>query len=261
MRLPFINQRAIIFALMLALICLSWFGAHAVVQAQAKLPRPNGHVNDLAEVLDAATRDRLEKILDNLQKRTELNFVIAIAKTASSENLYDYSLRIANDWNLGAPDGSDKSVLLIVAADNGKFFAQATRPARTYLPEGLMGPMGARMRGRLEKAAFGEGLLIGIRAFADGVGEAHNFTFAELDHPPAENLIAEQQRPRTVASPETQPTETPVARPTETPTAQPAETPAALPTETPVARPTETPKAEPTAVALDNASPQPSATP
>jgi tetratricopeptide (TPR) repeat protein len=262
MKLPFINQRAIIFALMLALICLSWFGGRAVVQAQAKLPRPNGHVNDLAEVLDAATRDRLEKILDNLQKRTELNFVIATVKTASSEDLYDYSLRVANDWNLGAPGGADKSVLLVVAADNGKFFTQATRSARAYLPEGLIGTMGQRMRARLEKAAYGEGLLIGVRAFADGVGEARNFTFAELDHPPAENLIAEQQRPRTIASPEAQPTETPVARPTETPAAQPTETPNALPTETPKARPTETPKAEPTAtVALANASQQPSATP
>src|SRR6266478_126997 len=229
MKLPFINRRAIIFALMLALICLSWFGAHAVVHAQARLPRPNGHVNDLAEVLDAATRDRLEKILDNLQKRTELNFVIATVKTASSEDLYDYSLRVANDWNLGAPAGADKSVLLVVAADNGRFFTQATRSARTYLPEGLIGTMGQRMRARLEKGAYGEGLLIGVRAFADGVGEARNFTFAELDHPPAENLIAEQQRPRTIASPE--------------------------------AQPSETPKAEPTAVAPANASPQPSATP
>src|SRR6266403_1163685 len=246
MKLPFINQRAIIFALMLALICLSWFGSRAVVQAQARLPRPNGHVNDLAEVLDAATRDRLEKILDNLQKRTELNFVIATVKTASSEDLYDYSLRVANDWDLGAPAGADKSVLLVVAADNGRFFTQATRSARTYLPEGLIGTMGQRMRARLEKGAYGEGLLIGVRAFADGVGEARNFTFAELDHPPAENLIAEQQRPRTIASPEAQPSEAPVARPTETPKAQP----------------TETPKAEPTAtVALANESPQPSATP
>ena len=261
MKLPFINRRAIIFALMLALICLSWFGAHAVVHAQARLPRPNGHVNDLAEVLDAATRDRLEKILDNLQKRTELNFVIATVKTASSEDLYDYSLRVANDWDLGAPAGADKSVLLVVAADNGRFFTQATRSARTYLPEGLIGTMGQRMRARLEKGAYGEGLLIGVRAFADGVGEARNFTFAELDHPPAENLIAEQQRPRTIASPEAQPSEAPVARPTETPTAQPTETPNALPTETPKAQPTETPKAEPTAVAPANASPQPSATP
>ncbi|HXM51545.1 MAG TPA: TPM domain-containing protein [Pyrinomonadaceae bacterium] len=270
MKLPFINQRAIIFALMLALICLSWFGSRAVVQAQARLPRPNGHVNDLAEVLDAATRDRLEKILDNLQKRTELNFVIATVKTASSEDLYDYSLRVANDWDLGAPAGADKSVLLVVAADNGRFFTQATRSARTYLPEGLIGTMGQRMRARLEKGAYGEGLLIGVRAFADGVGEARNFTFAELDHPPAENLIAKQQRPRTIASPEAQPSETPVARPTEAPVARPTETPAAqstetpnaLPTETPKAQPTEPPKAEPTAtVALANASPQPSATP
>jgi tetratricopeptide (TPR) repeat protein len=262
MKLPFINQRAIVFALMLAILWLGRFGADAGVHAQTKLPRPSGHVNDLAEVLDSATRDRLEKVLDNLKQRTEVNFVIAIVKTTGSEDLYDYSLRIANDWDLGAPGGSNKSVLLVVAGDNGKFFTQATRSARAYLPEGTIGAMGQRMRARLEKAAYGEGLVIGVRAFADGVGEAHNFTFAELDQHPAENLIAEQQRPRTVASPTAPPSETSTAQPSETPLAQPSGTPTARPTETPTAQPTETPKAEPTTtVAPASESPQPSATP
>jgi tetratricopeptide (TPR) repeat protein len=244
MQLPFINQRAIVLVLILSITALFWSGTNAGVSAQEKLPKPSGHINDFAAVLDAATKDRLEKILENLKQRTQVDFVIATVKTAGSEDLYDYSLRIANEWNLGAPAGSNKSVLLLIAADNGKFFTQATRPARTYLPEGLIGNMGQRMRPKLETAGYSEGLLTGIRAFADGVGEIHNFTFADLDQHAAENLIVEQQRPRTVQSPPAQPTETPTA------------------TETPAARATETPTPEPTAtVAAVAESPQPTATP
>ncbi|HMG73943.1 MAG TPA: TPM domain-containing protein [Pyrinomonadaceae bacterium] len=246
MQLPFINHRAIVLVVILFVTALFWSATNAGVSAQDRLPRPTGHINDFAAVLDAATMDRLEKILENLKQRTQVDLVIAIVKSAGAEDLYDYSLRIANDWNVGAPAGSNKSVLLLVAADNGKFFTQATRAARTYLPDGLIGNVGQRMRPKLESAAYGEGLLIGIRAFATGVGELHSFTFADLDQHSAGNLIVEQQRPRTVASPAAQPTETPVASPTETP----------------ATRATETPTPETTAtVAAVVESPQPSATP
>src|SRR2546422_7181529 len=108
MKLPFINQRAIVLVLIISLITLFWFGATAGVSAQAKLPKPNGHVNDFGEVLDAATKDRLEKVLENLKQRTEIDFVIATVKSAGSEDLYDYSLRIANDWKIGSPSSLHK---------------------------------------------------------------------------------------------------------------------------------------------------------
>src|SRR5258708_40151645 len=97
MRLPFINQRAIIFVLILSLIALCWFGANVGVQAQAKLPAASGHVTDFAEVLDAPTRDRLEKVLHNLKQRTGIDFVISTANSTDSEKPYEALLRIARD--------------------------------------------------------------------------------------------------------------------------------------------------------------------
>jgi uncharacterized membrane protein YgcG/tetratricopeptide (TPR) repeat protein len=266
MKLPFINQRAMVLVLILSLITLFWFSATTGVSAQAKLPKPNGHVNDFAEVLDAATKARLEQVLENLKQRTGIDFVIATVKSGGSEDLYDYSLRVANDWKVGAPASLNKSVLLLVAADTGKFFTQATRSARVDLPDGLIGNMGQRMGPKIASAGYSEGLLAGIKTFADGVGEVHNFAFADLDQraaekSTAENLIAVQQRPRTVASPASA-TETPVAQPTETPAAQPTETPVARPTETPLAQPTETATPESRPTVAPTAEPtQPAATP
>jgi uncharacterized membrane protein YgcG len=114
MKLPFINQRVIIFVLMLSLISLGWFGANVGVHAQTKLPAASGHVNDFAEVLDATTRARLEKVLDNLKQRTGIDFVIATVKSTGSEKLYDYSLRIARDWDVGVMTSPKKSVLLTI---------------------------------------------------------------------------------------------------------------------------------------------------
>ena len=247
MKLFFINRRAVILVLTLSLAASFWFGAHAGVHAQEQLAKQSGRVNDLAAVLDATTGPRLEKVLVNLEQRTGIDFVIVTVKSTGSEDLYDYSLRIAKDWSIGVPTSPKKSILLVIAGDNGKFLAQISKGARTDLPDGLMGEMGQRMRAKIESAGFSEGLLSGIKTLADGLGERNNFSFADLDRHPVENLIAEQQRPRTIQSPTAESTATPAARVTETPAAPATATPAPQATETPTTQPTETPKPEATA--------------
>ena len=69
---------------------------------EATLPPPHGHVNDFAGVIDTDTQQRLNNILDSLKQRTGINFVIATVKTAGDQDLYEYSLRVINDWNLGS---------------------------------------------------------------------------------------------------------------------------------------------------------------
>lgn len=108
MKLPLINQRTIIFVVILAIISLFWFGTNPGARAQGRFPKPSGHVNDFADVLDATTRQRLEKVLENLKERTGIDFVIATVKSSGAEDLYDYSLRIANEWNIGVSTSPKK---------------------------------------------------------------------------------------------------------------------------------------------------------
>lgn len=261
MKVSLINQRAIVFVTILSIIVLFWFGANPRARAQERLTKPAGHVSDFADLLDAATKQRLEKVLDNLKRRADVNFVIVAVKSAGTEDLFDYSLRIANDWTIGAPASADKSVLLVLAADNGKFFAQISKGARADLPDGLIGEMGQRMRRKIESAGYNQGLVTGIETFANGLGERHNFTFAELDADTTESLVARQQRPRTVGSPAPQPperaTETPAETPTQTPTPEPAASVAPAPTIAESPQPTATPETSPTPAAQPAETPQP----
>jgi tetratricopeptide (TPR) repeat protein len=261
MKLPFINQRAIVFVAILSITVLSWFGANARVPAQERLPKPTGHVNDFADVLDEATKQRLEKALESLKQRTDVNFVIATVKSAGTEELYDYSLRIANDWTIGAPASANKSILLVLAADNGKFFAQISKGVRAALPDGLIGDMGQRMRRTIESAGYSQGLLTGVQTFANGLGERHNFTFADLDVHPDENQITQQQRPRTVESPAAQQTDKATERAAETPTAEPTSSAAPAPAVAESPQPTATPEASPTPPVQPSETPQAATTP
>jgi tetratricopeptide (TPR) repeat protein len=254
------NWRAAIFSLVLAAVSLSQ--VFTIGLAQDKLPQPSGHLNDFASVIDPAAKQRLETILENLKQRSDIDLVVAIVKTAGSEDMYDYSLRVAGEWNTGTRTSPRRSLLLLIAADNGRFFTQFSRAAQTALPDGLIGEMGRRMRPKFESGDYNGGLLAGIQTFATVLGEQHNFTFAQLDPQGGEIAVA-QTRPRTVERIEA-PTDTPTPPPAESSTPGPAPSP--TPVETPSVQPTETPtpdaspSATPTPTAAETPTPSPSAT-
>lgn len=253
------NPRALILSAVLAVVCVAQVFVSA--SAQDKLPAPSGNVNDFAEVVDPATKQRLDTVLQSLKTRTDVDLVIAVVKTAASADMYDYSLRIANEWQVGTRTSPRKTLLMVIAADTGQFFTQFSRAAQTTLPDGLVGEMGRRMRPKFEARDFSGGLVAGVQAFVNGLGEQHNFTFAQLDVPAGDVAIA-QTRPRTVESPS--PADTPAPQPSQSPSPEivPSPTPTATPTETPSATPVPetTPTPEATATPAESPTPSPTMT-
>lgn len=260
------NLRALILSAVLAAVCVGQVLVSA--SAQDKLPAPSGHINDFSEVVDPATKQRLETVLQSLKTRTEMDLVIVVVKTAGSADMYDFSLRLANEWQLGTRTSTRKTLLTVIAADTGQFFTQFSRSAQTTLPDGLVGEMGRRMRPRFEARDFSGGLVTGVQAFVNGVGEEHNFTFAQLDVPAGD--VAAVTRPRTVESTPPPDTPTPDAGETPlrigtspTPTATPTETPSTtpVPEATPTPESTATPTPESTATPVAEPSAMPTASP
>ena len=238
---------------------------------------PATHFNDLARIVDAQTRTRLEGVLERLKDKSKIDLYVAVVDTTDGAQVSDYSQRLAREWNVGAKTSRGKSLLLVVSAASKTSFTQYTRGVQTDLPEGVLGEMNNRMNGPLSEGRFTEAVEVGIYAFANAVAEKMGFNVADLEkreitangstqvataaQPVYVSAIdSERIRPRVVGEPakvaepaatppsETptpSPTETPVATPTETPSATPAETPSATPTETPTATPAETPTATP----------------
>jgi tetratricopeptide (TPR) repeat protein len=259
----FINGRAIALVLIASFVALIWCGASSRAQVKRQ-SRPRGHIADEAEVLDSTTKSRIEKVLDNLKQRTEIDFVIVTVKDTGAETLYDYSLHLANDWNIGSMASPNKSLLVLVTTDSGKLFTQVSRSARASLPDGLIGEMGLRIRAKVESGGYGSAVLTGVQAFVNGVGELHNFTFADLDTPGDQQIA--RGRPRVVGTPAPEVAE----KPASTPPPQPSETPAPQPmaTATPEITPAATPTPDVTTTRIrvvetppPTATPEPSLTP
>ncbi|HEU5235713.1 MAG TPA: TPM domain-containing protein, partial [Pyrinomonadaceae bacterium] len=254
MRLPFLNHRTVVAAVLCALL-LVWLGFNAHAGAQGRrIPKRAGHINDSAGVVDAPTKQRLEKILDNLQQKTGIDFVVATVKTAGNEDLYDYSLRVASSWSAG-PASREDSVLLVIASDSGNFLTHVSSTARAKVPDQVINETGKSLREQISSSvAYTTALLAGLKTFVDQLGAKNDFSFASLDPQGGDIQIA--QRPRTITSSTNEPNENPQPTPSANPTPGEASTPQPSPetTTTPLTQPSESP-------ALAGSSPSPSVAP
>lgn len=279
MKVRFLNNRAIVLGV---LLCLVWIALATNPRAGAqgrRIPKRTGHINDFAEVIEGPTRQRLEKVLESLQEKTGIDFVVTTVKTSGNEDLYDYSVRVASSWSVG-PASREDSVLLVVASDSANFLTHVSSSARAKVSDRVIGETGKSLREQIGSSSFTAALLAGIKTFVDQLGAKENFSFATLD-PQGETTVAVRERPRTVESPTAQPSEnpqpTPVATPTPsetappqaspevsaTPLASPSETSAPVesspsPAETPASSPSPAPSETPSVTPAEVATPQPS---
>jgi hypothetical protein len=187
--------------------------------ADLRLARPDHHVCDFARVVDAETQARIENVLALLQARTGINFVVVTISTIGNQDLYDYSLAVAKEWEIGSETSQQKSVLLLIAADSGRFFSLSSRGAQAQVPEGLVGFMGRRMRPMFQTHNYNLGLETGIKSFIDILGQRWNFTYAALDQQRIAKPGASPANSRADANPALQPIDykrVPVSGPTVT---------------------------------------------
>src|SRR4029450_12745214 len=104
----------------LVMLSLALIVACSVFAAGPKYPAYKGHVNDFAGVIDAATKDQLETILLNFEKRTGTQIGVVTMKTLGETPIEDYANGLYRAWGIGAKSGPNKNHaehLLVVTGD------------------------------------------------------------------------------------------------------------------------------------------------
>jgi tetratricopeptide (TPR) repeat protein/uncharacterized membrane protein YgcG len=159
--------------------------------AQTKqLPAPTVHVNDFAGVLDAKTKDRIEKLLENLKQRSQIDFYVATVESTGSQDIFDFSRQLARDWNIGTRTSGAKSLLLVVSAGEKTSFTQFSKSVQNDLPEGVLGEVSQRMRSPLGEGKYSEAVDDGVLHFVNALGQKIGFSLQDIDKPVAVSTSA-----------------------------------------------------------------------
>lgn len=158
-------------------------GARAQTTAQPPIPQPNPPrlVVDYADVIDAATEQRLETILENLQQRAGIEFAVVTVKTIGDRDVFDYGLAIARGWHIGPANGEKEGLLLLVAVDDHKYNIQVSRHLEGDLPDGMTGEVNRRMRPAFREGDYGRGLTEAVNTYVATLGKARGFSIEGID--------------------------------------------------------------------------------
>ncbi|HSS19902.1 MAG TPA: TPM domain-containing protein [Pyrinomonadaceae bacterium] len=151
----------------------------------AQTQGPTGHVNDLAGVVNDATRQQLETILTNLKTKTGIEFDVALVQTTAGKSIDEFSLQLAKDWNVALVNTPRKSLLLVIAVDERTAFTRLSRSVSRDLPEGILGDMSQKMRAAIEAGRFSEGLNAGVHQFVKTLSQKLAFNADELNETPS----------------------------------------------------------------------------
>jgi len=82
-------------------------------------PKPAAYFNDYAGVVSTSTAHRLNQTLEDFEKSTSSQVVVAVFRSLEGESLEDFSIRLAQAWRIGRK-GLDNGVILLVFIDDRK---------------------------------------------------------------------------------------------------------------------------------------------
>ena len=121
----------LILPILLALCC-------SVARAAEKIPpAPRDHFNDYAGIVDPAAARQLNGELDQFERTTSNQIVVAIFPHLESDSsIDDYTVRVAQAWGVGQRDKKNGAVLFIFSNDH-KLFIQVGYGLEGVLPDAL----------------------------------------------------------------------------------------------------------------------------
>jgi uncharacterized protein len=178
------NNRKLAVLSVLALACVLCLavGSARADTGQSPLPAPTGHVNDYANVIDAATKQHLETVLENLKRVAQIEAAVVTVPTTGGQDIFDYSLAVARGWGIGSKTGDHAGFLLLVAINDRKYFTQVSRHLEGDLTDGMAGQIQReRLVPRFREGRYGQGISDTVETYVATLAQKRGFSVEGID--------------------------------------------------------------------------------
>lgn len=96
----------------------------------------NNPVIDEAKILSASDKQAIESKLRSLNDRGLAQAAVVIVPTTNGEDIFDYSMKVADRWKLGKKD-TDQGLLMVVAVNDRKMYILTGYGLEGTIPDAL----------------------------------------------------------------------------------------------------------------------------
>src|SRR5690606_20100755 len=178
-----VRSRAAAFALVLALVA----ALPRPVDAQSRLPRPVGWINDFANVIEPEHERQIQAVIDEVRAKSGGEIVVVTLPSLMGRTRDELALQIGREWGVGRrgepgdPARNTGVVVLVVpeeASPDGRGHAKIETGlgASTFITAAEAGRILDRfMIPRFQQGDYGGGILLGVAALAGEYAERFGF--------------------------------------------------------------------------------------
>ena len=134
------------------------------------VPVSTGHVNDVAHVLPAGTRQWLEAELVRIETQSKVQVAVLTVATLGGDTVDSAAQKVFDAWKMGRK-GEDRGLLVLVAVDDRKVRIQPGYGLEGQLPDARIGAiLDERAVPRLRTGDWAGGIVEGLRGALDVLG-------------------------------------------------------------------------------------------
>jgi uncharacterized protein len=103
--------------------------------------KPVNYVSDFAGVLSSATQDQLNEMCRQVDQKAQAQIAVVTVKSTDGQDIFNYSVDLYQKWGIGQK-GKDRGVLILLAAQDRKYWTTVGYGLEPILPDGKVGGFG-----------------------------------------------------------------------------------------------------------------------
>lgn len=138
-----------------------------------------GYVNDFARVISPDTKQSLEAICKELDKKADAQIAIVTVRSLDRESIEDYSIDLATRWGVG-PKQKDRGVMILVAPRQRRYRIEVGYGLEPILPDGLVGDFGRQAIPQLRIGNYSGAILLLTENVASVIAKNRGVTLEAL---------------------------------------------------------------------------------
>jgi uncharacterized protein len=163
-------------------LLIAWLWCLRAVGGEFMPPAPARYFNDDAHVVSAAVADQLNTRLENFERSTGNQVVVAIyPKMQSDSSIDDYTVRVARSWKVGQKEKNNGVVLFVFIADR-QMFIQVGYGLEGALPDAICKQITEyEIKPRFKAGDYAGGLTAGVNAILAATQHEYKGTGATVN--------------------------------------------------------------------------------
>ena len=136
-----------------------------------KTLQPQGYVSDIAHVVDANSKARIETYAGEVERATGAQMALVTIPSLEGEPIEDVANTIFRAWGVGQK-GKNEGILLLLAVNNRRNRLEVGYGLEPILPDGFDGSILREMRPALRKGDYGDAMMAAAQTIGSTIANA-----------------------------------------------------------------------------------------